>query len=47
MELDSHLVAASSLADYTRIDLIVPALRERDTAGIIGELSRFVEPGRP
>ena len=43
MELDSHLVAASSLADYTRIDLIVPALRERDTAGIIGELSQILQ----
>lgn len=29
-----------SLADFTRCDLIVPELRERDPAGIIGELSQ-------
>lgn len=33
---------AGSLADFTRHDLIVPQLRERDVAGIIGELSRVL-----
>ena len=31
-----------SLADFTRCDLIVPQLHERDAAGIIGELSRVL-----
>lgn len=31
---------ASSLAEFTRCDLILPELRERDPAGIIAELSR-------
>lgn len=32
--------AAESAADYTSAGLIVPYLRERDAAGVIGELSR-------
>lgn len=32
-----------SLADYTRPGLIVPELRERDTAGIISELSKVLQ----
>ncbi len=39
LDLTSRVTAAGSLADYTRAGLIVPKLRERDTAGIIGELS--------
>jgi len=31
-----------SLADFTRLELIVLPLRERDAAGIIGELSRVL-----
>ena len=31
------------LADYTRPTLIVPRLRERDTAGVIGELSQVLQ----
>ncbi len=34
-----------SLADYTRPGLIVPRLRERDTAGIISELSQVLQRG--
>ncbi len=36
----TKVVAPASLARYTRQGLIVPRLRERDTAGIIGELSQ-------
>ncbi len=32
-----------TLADYTHSALIVPELRERDTAGIIGELSQLLQ----
>src|ERR1017187_7470179 len=32
-----------SLADYTHPGLIVPSLRERDTAGIISELSQVLQ----
>lgn len=32
-----------TLAQYTRAGLIVPELRERDTAGIIGELSQALQ----
>jgi mannitol/fructose-specific phosphotransferase system IIA component (Ntr-type) len=41
LSLDSkpQTAAAGSLAKYTRAGLIIPELRERDTAGIIGELS--------
>ncbi len=35
--------ALASLADYTRPELIVPQLRERDTAGIISELSQALQ----
>ena len=31
---------ATTLADYTRAELMVPQLRERDTAGVINELSQ-------
>jgi mannitol/fructose-specific phosphotransferase system IIA component (Ntr-type) len=43
MELDSHLLAATSLADYTRLGLILPELRERDTPGVISELSQVLQ----
>jgi mannitol/fructose-specific phosphotransferase system IIA component (Ntr-type) len=45
MPLDvTHSVQAPvSLADYTRPTLIVPELRERDTAGIISELSQVLQ----
>jgi PTS system fructose-specific IIC component len=36
-------VAPSTLAEYTRAALIVPRLRERDTAGIISELSQALQ----
>jgi mannitol/fructose-specific phosphotransferase system IIA component (Ntr-type) len=41
-ELATSAVGAGSLADFTRRDLIVGQLRERDAAGIIGELSRIL-----
>ncbi len=34
---------AGSLADYTRASLVVPQLRERDTAGVISELSLLLQ----
>ena len=34
-----------SIADYTRLELIVPRLRERDPAGIIEELSQRLRTG--
>jgi mannitol/fructose-specific phosphotransferase system IIA component (Ntr-type) len=43
MELVSHLLAGASLADYTRVGLILPELRERDTPGIISELSQVLQ----
>lgn len=36
-------VGQLTLADYTRPGLIVPQLRERDTAGIISELSKVLQ----
>ena len=36
-------LGSSTLADYTRPALIVPRLRERDTAGIINELSQVLQ----
>lgn len=36
-------VGQLTLADYTRSGLIVPRLRERDTAGIISELSNVLQ----
>ncbi|HWW01263.1 MAG TPA: PTS sugar transporter subunit IIA [Candidatus Acidoferrum sp.] len=43
LDLTVHPVAPSTLADYTRAALIVPHLRDRDTAGIIGELSQVLQ----
>jgi mannitol/fructose-specific phosphotransferase system IIA component (Ntr-type) len=42
-EATIDVAAPVSLADYTRPALIVPALRERDTAGIISELSHVLQ----
>ncbi len=38
-ELAANVIAPESLAQYTRAGLIIPRLRQRDTAGIISELS--------
>jgi mannitol/fructose-specific phosphotransferase system IIA component (Ntr-type) len=38
-----NVAAPASLADYTRPALIVPRLREKDTAGIISELSQLLQ----
>jgi fructose PTS system EIIBC or EIIC component len=35
--------APMTLADYTRLELVVPQLRERDTPGIISELSHVLQ----
>lgn len=43
LDLTSNVVAAGSLADYTRPGLLVPELQERDTAGIISELSQALQ----
>ena len=45
MPVNSNLnaLAASSLADFTRPQLVVPSLRERDAAGIISELSHVLQ----
>jgi mannitol/fructose-specific phosphotransferase system IIA component (Ntr-type) len=42
-EATIDVAAPASLADYTRPALIVPRLRERDTAGIISELSQVLQ----
>jgi mannitol/fructose-specific phosphotransferase system IIA component (Ntr-type) len=42
-EATVNVAAPISLADYTRPGLIVPRLRERDTAGIISELSQVLQ----
>jgi mannitol/fructose-specific phosphotransferase system IIA component (Ntr-type) len=42
-ELTINVSAPVSLADYTRPALIVPRLRERDTAGVISELSQVLQ----
>ncbi len=42
-DLTLHPVAPSTLAEYTRAALIVPHLRERDTAGIISELTQVLQ----
>ena len=36
-------VTSATLADFTRPALVVPELRERDTAGIISELSHVLQ----
>ena len=42
-EVMMNVAAPISLADYTRLALIVPRLRERDAAGIISELSQVLQ----
>ena len=42
-EATVNVAAPVSLADYTRPALIVPRLREEDTAGIISELSQALQ----
>src|ERR1039457_3556076 len=42
-EATMNVAVSVSLADYTRPALIVPRLRERDTAGIINELSQVLQ----
>ena len=42
-EITAAAISEGSLADFTRRELMVFRLRERDTAGIIGELSRVLQ----
>jgi mannitol/fructose-specific phosphotransferase system IIA component (Ntr-type) len=42
-EFTTAVAPAATLADYTRRELIVPRLREGDTAGIINELSQVLQ----
>jgi mannitol/fructose-specific phosphotransferase system IIA component (Ntr-type) len=42
-EATTNIAAPVSLADHTCLELIVPQLRERDTAGIISELSHILQ----
>ena len=42
-EATTSIAAPVSLADYTCLELVVPQLRERDTAGIISELSHVLQ----
>jgi mannitol/fructose-specific phosphotransferase system IIA component (Ntr-type) len=44
-EATLNAAALASLADYAQPALIVPQLRERDTAGIISELSQVLQHG--
>ena len=43
LDLTLNIAALGSLADCTRPGLVVPELRERDTAGIISELSQVLQ----
>ncbi len=43
LDVTSHPAAPITLADYCQPSLIVPRLRERDTAGIISELSHVLQ----
>jgi PTS system fructose-specific IIC component len=43
LDLTPRLQANGALTHYTRPGLIIPELRERDTAGIIGELSGVLQ----
>jgi mannitol/fructose-specific phosphotransferase system IIA component (Ntr-type) len=44
-EATINVAAPVSLADYTQSGLILPQLRERDTAGVISELSQVLQRG--
>ena len=43
LDVTLNVVAPVSLSDFTRPSLIVPQLKEHDTAGIIGELSQVLQ----
>jgi len=45
LDLTQKATVPGSLAAYTRTCLIVPELRERDTAGVISELSLVLQRG--
>ena len=42
-EATTNIALPVSVADYTRLELIAPQLRERDTAGVISELSHILQ----
>jgi mannitol/fructose-specific phosphotransferase system IIA component (Ntr-type) len=43
VDLPFNVAAPATVASFTRPQLIVPCLRERDTAGIISELSQALQ----
>lgn len=43
LDVTLNVVAPVSLSDFTRPALVVPQLKEHDTAGIIGELSQVLQ----
>jgi mannitol/fructose-specific phosphotransferase system IIA component (Ntr-type) len=43
IEVTANSVVPATLADFTRPGLVIPQLRERDTAGIISELSQALQ----
>jgi mannitol/fructose-specific phosphotransferase system IIA component (Ntr-type) len=43
LPLETHTRAGASLATYTQVGLIVPELRQRDTPGIVNELSLLLQ----
>lgn len=43
LDVTIPVVAPASLSDFTRPGLIIPHLRQRDTAGIISELSQALQ----
>src|SRR5262245_61669260 len=43
VDLPFHVEAQVTLANFTRPQSVVPCLRERDTAGIISELSQVLQ----
>jgi mannitol/fructose-specific phosphotransferase system IIA component (Ntr-type) len=43
LEITANPVAPATLAHYTRASLVVPQLRQCDTAGVISELSQLLQ----
>ncbi len=43
LDVTPNIAAPISLATFTRRELLVPQLRERDTAGVISELSQVLQ----
>ncbi len=43
LEVTDRVVSPATLADFTQPGLIIPELREQDTAGVISELSQVLQ----